>query len=568
MTPVNSKNKNNNMLNRFYATLLGLGFTFLSAQNEAPKNWFHLDLKQDGIPGLSTESLYNRLKNSSVKKGEQIVVAVIDSGVDSEHEDLKQVMWVNPGEIPGDGLDNDKNGYIDDIHGWNFIGNAKGENVHHDNLEITRLYAAYKKEFEKTDPKALSGKNKKRYDQFKEMEEKVLEERKKLNETFPTYKALKEAVSSMTKQLGKETGITAEDLEKVQPGPDQMLARLVQILKSQMAQGASFEGFLKQLNSAYEYFDGRLNYNYNPDYDPRVLIGDRYEDVSERYYGNNDVKGPDADHGTHVAGIIGATRNNQLGIDGVADNVRIMSVRTVPDGDERDKDVANAIRYAVDNGAKVVNMSFGKGYSPYQKAVDEAIRYAAKKDVLLVHAAGNDGSENDGKNNFPNAEFSRRGLFAPKFASNWLEVGAANWEGNEKLAADFSNYSGSRVDLFSPGVDIYSTVVGSGYSSFQGTSMAAPMAAGAAALLRSYFPDLSAVQIKKILMESTIKQNQMVVKPGTEDEKVPFSSLSISGGILNVEKAFEMAMVTPGKNTSVKRVFSPNDLPSKKVVVP
>jgi len=556
------------MLNRFFLILMGLGFTFLSAQEQAPKNWFNLDPKQDGFPGLSTESLYNRLKSMTGKKGETVVVAVIDSGVDYEHEDLKPVMWTNPGEIAGDGIDNDKNGYIDDIHGWNFIGNAKGENVYRDNLEITRLYASYKKEFEKANPESLSSKDKKRYAEYKEMEEKVLGERKNLSETWPTYKALKESVAKVTKQVGKETGITIDDLDKVQPGPDQMLARLVQILKAQMGQGATFEGFLDQLNQAYDYFDERLNYNYNPDFDPRILVGDNYADVTEKYYGNNDVRGPDANHGTHVAGIIGAVRGNNLGIDGISDNVRIMSVRTVPDGDERDKDVANAIRYAVDNGAKIINMSFGKGYSPYKKAVDEAIRYAAKKDVLLVHAAGNDGSENTGKNNFPNDEFSKRGFFGSKFAPNWLEVGALNWQGNEKLAADFSNYSGNRVDLFSPGVDIYSTVVGSKYDSYPGTSMAAPMVAGAAALLCSYFPDLNVVQIKNILMESTIKQSQMVVKPGTDDEKVPFSSLSVSGGILNVEKAFEKALSTPGKKTNAKRYITLKDLPVKTVVIP
>lgn len=556
------------MLNRFFLILMGLGFTFLSAQEQAPKNWFNLDPKQDGFPGLSTESLYNRLKSMTGKKGETVVVAVIDSGVDYEHEDLKPVMWTNPGEIAGDGIDNDKNGYIDDIHGWNFIGNAKGENVYRDNLEITRLYASYKKEFEKANPESLSSKDKKRYAEYKEMEEKVLGERKNLSETWPTYKALKESVAKVTKQVGKETGITIDDLDKVQPGPDQMLARLVQILKAQMGQGATFEGFLDQLNQAYDYFDERLNYNYNPDFDPRILVGDNYADVTEKYYGNNDVRGPDANHGTHVAGIIGAVRGNNLGMDGISDNVRIMSVRTVPDGDERDKDVANAIRYAVDNGAKIINMSFGKGYSPYKKAVDEAIRYAAKKDVLLVHAAGNDGSENTGKNNFPNDEFSKRGFFGSKFAPNWLEVGALNWQGNEKLAADFSNYSGNRVDLFSPGVDIYSTVVGSKYDSYPGTSMAAPMVAGAAALLCSYFPDLNVVQIKNILMESTIKQSQMVVKPGTDDEKVPFSSLSVSGGILNVEKAFEKALSTPGKKTNAKRYITLKDLPVKTVVIP
>jgi len=546
----------------------GLGFSLLQAQVAAPRNWFHMDARQDNFPGISSEALYRRLQALSGNKRETVVVAVIDSGVDFEHEDLKDVMWKNPGEIPGDGKDNDGNGYIDDVHGWNFIGNAKGENIHHDNLEITRLVAAYRKTFAGTDGATLRGKKKKEYTLFKEMEEKVLSERKSLEESWPTYKALKEAVGRLVRQLGKERDITSEDIARVDPGSDELLIRLIKILKRQMDQGATFEGFIGQLDQAYSYFDGRLNYNYNPDYDPRQLVGDHYADETEKYYGNGDVRGPDAEHGTHVAGIIGAVRGNGLGMDGIADNVRIMSVRTVPDGDERDKDVANAIRYAVDNGAKVINMSFGKGYSPSKRTVDEAVRYAGQKDVLLVHAAGNDGSENDGTNNFPNDRYANRALFGPRHAGNWLEVGAADWEGKENLAASFSNYSKSWVDLFAPGVDIYSTVVGSSYSNMQGTSMASPMVAGAAALLRSWFPDLTAGQVKKILMASAVRQDAQVRKPGSESEKVPFASLSVTGGLLNIEAAFEKALTTPGKKTGVSRALTAGSLPARKVLIP
>lgn len=542
--------------------LLALVLTGANAQDNAPANWFNLDPSRDGIPGLGTESLYKRLAG---KKGETVIVAVIDSGVDYEHEDLKDVMWVNPGEIPGNGIDDDKNGYVDDIHGWNFIGNANGENIYHDNLEVTRLYVQYGKKYANADRDKLSKKEKKEYDQYLDMKETIESKRASLSQQFPLYQTLKGAMEQLIEQLGKSTNVTADDLKQVK-SDDQMVQRLTQIMIGQMEQGISFQDFVKDIDEAYEYFDGQLNYNYNPDFDPRALVGDNYNDLSERYYGNNDVRGPDANHGTHVAGIIGAVRNNNIGIDGVANNVRIMSVRTVPDGDERDKDVANAIIYAVDNGAKVINMSFGKGYSPHKDVVDKAIKYALKNDVLLVHAAGNDGSENTATNNYPNDQFAKKGLFGPKYAKNWIEVGALNWRGGDDLAASFSNYSKDRVDVFAPGVDVYSTVVGNQYDSYPGTSMASPMVAGTAAILRSYFPDLSADQVKEVIMDSAVKYTGKVTLPGGE-EMVPFSDLSVTGGSLNAEKAVEVAMKTVGKKKGKTR-FLNGDLPKKDQVIP
>ena len=329
-----------------------------------------------------------------------------------------------------------------------------------------------------------------------------------------------------------------------------MLAQPIGIVKGMMAQGMSFQEIYEdQIKAAYEYFYGQYAYNWNPDYDARAIVGDDPGNLDDRSYGNNDVEGPDAMHGTHVAGIVAAIRNNDIGMNGVANNVRIMSVRTVPNGDERDKDVANAIRYAVDNGAQIINMSFGKGQSPYKQAVDDAVRYALKNDVLLIHAAGNDGKEllsGDEGNNFPNDEFAKKGFLKPKYAKNWISVGAITPAKDDHLPASFSNWSQAYVDVFAPGEEIYSTVPDNKYANLQGTSMAAPMVAGVAALLRSYFPDLTAEQVKEILMESTVPMTMQVIRPGDE-RQVAFTSLSVTGGVVNALQAVQLAEQTKGK---------------------
>jgi cell wall-associated protease len=515
------------------------------AQDQAPDNWFNLDAKKDGVPGLSTEKTYQELLKG--KKARTIVVAVLDSGVDYEHEDLKDVMWVNDDEIAGNGIDDDNNGYVDDIHGWNFLGNSKGENVHHDNLEVTRQYVLLHKRFKDvSDAAGLPKKDRADYDKYK-LFGKVIED--KIEEMTPNvglYGSTLEAFVKLQEAIGKPAAdITLTDLENFRTS-DPFLPRVAAVGIDLLKQGETFAGFLDQVKEAYDYFHDQVNYNYNTEFDPRALVGDDYNNVNERYYGNNDVKGPFSYHGTHVSGIIAAKRGNNLGIEGVADHVRIMSVRTVPNGDERDKDVANAIRYAVDNGAHVINMSFGKGDSPYKDAVDEAVKYAMKNDVLLIHGAGNDGEEIKYDNNFPNDKFMKKGLFKPKYAKNWMEVGAHGWQTDENMTADFSNYSATLVDVFAPGVDIYSTEPDNSYKVQQGTSMAAPMVAGLAALLRSYFPDLSATQVKEIIMSSSVRQTQKVKRPG-EDALASFSDLCVTGGIVNAYNAVKMASTTKGK---------------------
>ncbi len=528
-----------------------MGAVALTAQDKAPENWFNLD-PSEGVPGVSTEKAYQELLKG--KKGQEVVVAVIDSGVDYEHEDLDDVMWVNVDEIPGNGKDDDNNGYVDDIHGWNFLGNKSGENIEHDNLEVTRLYKKYGEMFEGKNPEDLSKKEKVLFAKYEEYKKVVEDKQKSLEENAGTYAAIAEALDKLEKEVGKKE-ISAEDLDGLDTS-DPMVGYAVQIAKSLMAQGQTFEEIKSDLNSYAEYLQGQYEYHYNPDFNPRPLINDNYEDPYDRDYGNGDVRGPDALHGTHVAGIIAAERDNDLGMKGVANNVKIMSIRTVPDGDERDKDVAAAIVYAVDNGASVINMSFGKGASPRKDVVDEAVRYALKNDVLLVHAAGNDGKEVTNENNFPTDRFEKRGflnLFGSKYADNWIEVGALNWKTGEVLAAPFSNYSPEYVDLFAPGMSIYSTTPDNGYEDLQGTSMAAPVVAGVAAMLRSYYPDLTAEQVKSILMQSAVKDRTKVKKPGSKEEMVSFSTLSVTGGIVNAYEAVKLAEQTKGKKKGVSR---------------
>ena len=518
----------------------------VTAQDAAPENWFNLDKSQDNVAGVSTENMYKKLLKD--RTSQTVVVAVIDSGVDPRHEDLKPVIWVNKDEIPDNGIDDDNNGYIDDINGWNFIGGKNGENVNHETLEITRIVAHLQKKYEGKDPSSLSKKEKKEYKRYKKLEKEINDKRDQIKQQGMGYIMFASAIKKIKTGVAKDK-ISIEDLKAFQSDDQEVAGMLPRLIDIMGQQGASFEEIESEIAGASDYFSGQLNYYYNTEYDPRSVVGDDYSNPYDRDYGNADVQGPDAMHGTHVAGIIAAVRDNDLGIKGVADNVEIMSVRAVPDGDERDKDVANAIIYAVNNGASVINMSFGKGYSWDKEAVDKAVKYAAKRDVLLVHAAGNSSLNTDKENNFPNDRYKKRGWFRKKMAKNWLEIGALSWKPNENAVASFSNYAKENVDLFAPGYQINSTTPDQGYQALSGTSMAAPVVAGVAATLRSYFPTLTAVQVKDILMSTTTPVNQKVKKPGHQDgdELVGFNALSKSGGVINAYLAVQKAMTTKGK---------------------
>lgn len=503
-----------------------------------PDNWFNLDPEEDSVLGISTEKAYRTiLKNKSSKN---VVVAVIDSGIDIEHEDLQGSIWVNDDEIADNGIDDDNNGYIDDIHGWNFIGNADGENIESDSYELTREYVRLGIFFGNKDSLKLRRKNKEKYKYYKELEKQFMKQKTKFEEEYAQfsnfYKNYKFAKEILLNFTSSDT-LTIEVINKIDTNSNEQLAQIINFYKNLLEHNIND----KEVTNWQEHLEKQLNFAYNVDFDPRGLVGDNYEDLNEKYYGNNNVEGPDASHGTHVAGIIAANRNNKIGIQGIGDNVSIMSIRAVPDGDERDKDIANAIYYAVDNGAKIINMSFGKSFSPQKEAVDNAVKYAEEKGVLLIHAAGNSSKDIDVKDNFPTKKF----LDEKSVSQLWIEVGASNSGINNAFVGSFSNYGSETVNIFAPGCQITSTTPDDNYEAFDGTSMASPVTAGVAALLMSYYPQLNSIQIKDILLKSSKKyENLEVIKPSKnaeKQEKVLFSELSISGAIINAYEAVKMA---------------------------
>lgn len=523
-------------MNRFLfwsALFLGLTSSFhLIAQEEnPPKDWFlKSPSKTDPVLGSGVDAAYEILAGLPHK---EVVVAVLDSGTEVDHEDLNTVLWVNEDEIPGNGIDDDKNGYVDDVHGWNFLGGPSGD-VEFALLEFTRIYRGYHERFNGRKESSVTSEERGDYAkylnfkrQYEERLDKARTEAKEYRQIEEFYNICDQALSQYFR--GKKYGL--QDIANIETNDDFMNAVkefMVVAIENDFASG--FE-------EGRKHFSTLLDYAYNLNYDDRALIGDDPNNMEERSYGNNHYEGPDAEHGTHVAGIIAADRLNDKGIKGMAEHARIMVVRVVPNGDERDKDVANAIRYAVDNGAQVINMSFGKSYSPQKATVDAAVKYAEEKGVLLVHAAGNDGRDNDRSKNYPNDTYED----GSGVCSSWIEVGASTHLDNKFLPASFSNFGRASVDLFAPGQEIYSTVCDGNYKIHQGTSMAAPMVSGAAALLMSYFPELSATQVKDILMDSAHKKGKKKVYIPGQTRKTKFKKLSVSGGVLNIEGAVQMA---------------------------
>jgi len=524
------------------------------------RKWPHMDIYSDSIPGISLDNAYDFVKD---KQGETIIVGVIDSGIDIEHEDLDDVAWVNEDEIAGNGKDDDNNGYIDDIHGWNLLGGEKGATAP-EQLEMTRMVKKWMPKFDGKSTEEIAEVDKANFELFTKLKKIIDDKHKNAENQVNQYKAIKDMIvkanDTVTKVLAGKT-MNIDNLNALK-FDDQILQQGKFTIMRILSSGDSVEGAFIQLDDIVNHYSTQLNSQYKIDFNGRVTGDDPY-DIKDTNYGNAYVIGSkDGEmHGTHVAGIIAAERNNGVGMNGVAHNVKIMSIRAVPDGDEYDKDVALAIRYAVDNGAKVVNMSFGKSYSPNAKWVYDAIKYAEEKDVLLVHASGNDGRNIDASENFPNDNNNT----TEEFATNVITVGAMTRHFDDKLAASFSNYGKNNVDIFAPGLEIYSTVPKDEYESIQGTSMAAPEVAGVAALVRSYYPDLTANQVKNIIMDSGIEFKCPVIKPGTESSKVMFEDLSVSGKVLNAYNALVMA-VKMSVEEDRKRKFGNEvkKIPSKK----
>ena len=504
--------------------------------------WSHMDLQTDSIPGMSILKAYQFLEG---KKGVSVIVAIADSGIDVEHEDLTGVIWVNPLEIAGNNKDDDKNGYVDDVHGWNFLGNKAGVMVRADQLELTRIVKQGMDQFGSTKASEISDLDKAAFETYVKLKEKHSKSLNahtlKIEDLENTSKRIAQILQNFKEvkaSLGK-VELTVENLKSARP-ESVLLAMKIADVVNMLTNGLSEVEVLdykKQIIK--EKTANEASKAYDLDFNARASLGDSLYNIADAFYGNNNVIGAKdfESHGTHVAGIVAASRDNGKGVNGVADHVKIMAIRVVPDGDEHDKDVALGIRYAVDNGAKVINTSFGKAYSPNKKWVYDAIIYAAKKEVLIVNAAGNDGKDIDVEETFPNDSSD----LIHEIADNVLTVGAMSLHYDEQLPATFSNYGKINVDVFAPGVGIYASYPNDAYESISGTSMAAPSVSGVAALVRSYYPMLSASQVKHILMNSGMKINFDVIKPGTEAERVPFSELSVSGRVVNAYNALKMA---------------------------
>lgn len=511
--------------------------TLTDAQEKA---WSHSDLKKDTIPGMSVDKTYAEMLPGKV--GQQIIVAVIDSGIDIDHEDLKNKVWTNPREIAGNGKDDDNNGYVDDIHGWNFLGDVSAEQ-----LEFVRIIKRYDAQYSGKTIATVPANEREIFQQYEkakgEYEKKVAEAQENKARYEQILGQLTTSHNAVKEKLGKED-YSATDLKAItNPSPE--MQQHIAFLTQMLGYADTIPEFMTNISEGVTYFTTQLEANYNKDADFRKVLNDDPYDITDTDYGNNKVQGPELDgakHGTHVAGIIAAERNNGKGMNGVANqNIKIMALRAVPDGDEYDKDIALAIRYAVDNGAKVINTSFGKYYAQNPEWVYEAIKYAAKKDVLIVNAAGNEGINLDEPANrvYPNDQIDN----VTEMGDTFLTVGALNSKYGGGLVANFSNYGKSQVDVFAPGVRIYSTTPNNTYEFLQGTSMAAPNTAGVAAMLRSYYPNLSAAKIKNIIMASGLTTGTQVILGGDDTKKARFNEISKSGEMVNMYNAFKLAEI-------------------------
>ena len=552
----------------FYLLIIAFPFvTFAqgTSTKEEVKNWHQLDKGATGYYGISLDKAYQFVKG---KKSKPVIVAVIDSGVDTTHEDLKGILWHNPKEIPGNGIDDDHNGYVDDVYGWNFIGGKDGRNVKEDSYEGARVYHKLKAKYGNLVPDPSSAKTpeeKAEIEMYRKAKEKVEGD----GASAVDMVLLKRIFNSMHTsdsilQIAMNKKIfSGNELDNYIPArPDITKAKSIYFgfLKANNALDQSNKDFMEGFKEYITGEERKADAKINPPKDYRgEIVKDDESNINDKYYGNNDVMAGTPMHGTHCVGIIGAARNNGIGVEGIADNVKIMMIRAVPDGDEHDKDIALAIRYAVDNGAQIISMSFGKDFSPQKNWVDDAVKYAESKGALLVHAAGNDAKNIDTADNFPNPVY----VNGTGRANTFVTVGASGDPTNGGITANFSNYGKKEVDVFSPGVKINSTLPGSAYGNLSGTSMACPVVAGVAAFLLEYYPNLSAKQLKYVIEKSAAPIKEQVKLPGS-DEKVNLGDISKSGGIVNAYDAVKLAATIKGERNTKEPIIIKSKIVTKK----
>ncbi len=521
-------------MKKLYLSIILTSFTLilLGQSNSDSIPWHLLSPVKDNVEGISLPQAYEYLQNKN-REATPVIVAIIDSGIDTTHEDLKANIWHNPREIPYNDIDDDGNGYVDDIYGWNFIGGADGKNIDGETAESVRIYRENKEKFEGKKKSEIPKNKRKKYKEWAKAKSEVLLKIKRYQRSEANLKEWLEAINKSEKILNIEAKNDSISLEKIKRYNAKTSEEI--LAKDLLLHSYKIDYTKEVIKEGLKYYKGELAKSYNLSYNPRPeIVKDNPDNINDTIYGNNDVMAVGNSHGTGVSGIIGAVRNNGIGTQGIVDSVKLMMIRVVPGADERDKDVALAIRYAVNNGAKIINCSFGKYYGKHPEFVNDAIDYAIANDVLIIHAAGNNSYNNDKTERYPNPREDQR--------TNWIDVGASSKTNGLKLAAGFSNYGAKTVDIFAPGVSIYSTKPHSKYGASSGTSDASPVVAGVAALLKSYYPNLNSKQIREIILKSAIKHTKTkVIKPGSKNKKIRFNKLSTTGGIVNAFQAIKLA---------------------------
>jgi len=504
---------------------------------EQLKSWQHKDLISDSIPGISLDKAYQELIKN--KKGKDIIVAVIDMQLDINHEELNQSIWKNKKEIPNNNIDDDNNGYIDDIHGWNFLGNSKGESVYESNFEYVRIVRNYNS-FIKTNNNKIILEDNNKYIIYKKADSILQVNLKEYKNEVAYYKKYKIRFNNWKLELKKyfpNEKYTIKKLKSIKTNNNKTQDAINKITHS-LKYDLMDRWIDKTIKNNQRYLDFYLNINYND----RELIGDDENNIEDTNYGFHNVginQNLKTYHATYVTGLLSANRNNKIGINGISNNIKIMPIVVASNGDENDKDIALAIRYAVNNGAKIINMSFGKAFSTNKVWVTEALKHAEKHNVLCVHSAGNEFQNIDIVNDYPNDIDGNN----KEILNNFIVVGASTRHVNNKLVSDFSNYGRNNVDIFAPGETIYTTKINNTYKFKSGTSMATPLVSGIAALIWLQYPKLKAHEVKEIILESGVSYDIDVELPSYDEEKklVPFKSLSKSGKIVNAYNALLLA---------------------------